>query len=171
MYRHLLAPVDASDLSRDAARQATQLAAALRARLTFFHALPTPTVMHLLQETLPGLDENPSLMSPEDIRSCMAAVTEKHLDGLVVIAHGQGVAADRDMAEADQPHRGILEAAERLGCDLIVMASHGRSGVGELLLGSVTHKVLAQGTIPVLVVRPAPTAEPGSEDNAVAAQR
>jgi nucleotide-binding universal stress UspA family protein len=161
IYRHLLAPSDLSERSQAAALEAARLAGALGARLTYFHALPTPTVLHLLQETLPGLDQNPSLMSPDEIRACMATVAGDHLDALVGIARGQGVSAARESAEADQPHRGILDAAGRLGCDLIVMASHGRSGVGGLLLGSVTQKVLAQGSIPVLVYPPSLARERG----------
>ena len=48
---------------------------------------------------------------------------------------------------------GILDAAKDKGCDLIVMASHGRRGVARLLLGSETMKVLTLGTVPVLVIR------------------
>ena len=53
----------------------------------------------------------------------------------------------------DQPYRAIIDAAQALGCDLIVMASHGRRGISALLLGSETVKVLTHSTIPVLVYR------------------
>ena len=53
----------------------------------------------------------------------------------------------------DQPYRAIIDAAHALGCDLIVMASHGRRGISALLLGSETVKVLTHSTIPVLVYR------------------
>ena len=53
----------------------------------------------------------------------------------------------------DQPYRAIIDAAHALGCDLIVMASHGRRGISALLLGSETSKVLTHSTIPVLVYR------------------
>ena len=53
----------------------------------------------------------------------------------------------------DKPYADIITAAEANGCDLIFMASHGRSGVGALLLGSETQKVLAHSRIPVLVYR------------------
>jgi nucleotide-binding universal stress UspA family protein len=154
MCRHLLVPSDLSAGSRASALEAARLAGVLGARLTFFHALPTPTVLHLLHETLPGLDQNPSLLTTDEIRPCMDAFAGKHLDELIRIAAGEGVSASCDTAESDQPHRAILDAARRLGCDLIVMASHGRTGVGGLLLGSVTQKVLCQGSIPVLVFRP-----------------
>jgi nucleotide-binding universal stress UspA family protein len=51
------------------------------------------------------------------------------------------------------PHVAILEVARKKGCDLIVMASHGRRGLSQLLLGSETQKVLTYGDIPVLVYR------------------
>jgi nucleotide-binding universal stress UspA family protein len=53
----------------------------------------------------------------------------------------------------DQPYRAIIDSALANGCDLIVMASHGRRGVSALLLGSETVKVLTHSTIPVLVYR------------------
>lgn len=52
-----------------------------------------------------------------------------------------------------RPADGILEAAARHGCDLIVMASHGRGGLGRLLLGSVVMEVLVRATVPVLICR------------------
>lgn len=163
MYRHLLAPSDFSDLSRGSARHAAQLAAVLGAQLTYFHALPTPTLLHFLQESGPGIDQNPGLMSTEEMRASMASLAEEHLDTLVAQARGKEVIAGRDIVVADHPHQGILEAAARLNCDLIVMGSHGRSGFGGLLLGSVTQKVLAHAALPVLVYRPAVERDPAQE--------
>lgn len=53
----------------------------------------------------------------------------------------------------NRPYELIIEVAQRQGCDLIFMASHGRRGVEALLLGSETQKVLTHSTIPVLVYR------------------
>jgi nucleotide-binding universal stress UspA family protein len=53
----------------------------------------------------------------------------------------------------DHPYAAIIEAAEKNGCDLIVMASHGRKGVSALILGSETTKVLTHSKVPVLVCR------------------
>jgi nucleotide-binding universal stress UspA family protein len=55
--------------------------------------------------------------------------------------------------EALHPWEAILEHAQAQGCDLVVMASHGRRGLSALLLGSETQKVLTHGTLPVLVIR------------------
>jgi nucleotide-binding universal stress UspA family protein len=56
-------------------------------------------------------------------------------------------------AKDQYPSEGILETADKNGCDLIVMASHGRRGLGRLLLGSVAVKVLTHSTLPVLICR------------------
>ena len=77
----------------------------------------------------------------------------KVLDAVTVLAGQAGVApqllhvADRYAAEA------IVDTAEQQGCDLIVMASHGRRSLGRLLLGSQTSEVLARCGVPVLVIR------------------
>jgi nucleotide-binding universal stress UspA family protein len=68
-------------------------------------------------------------------------------------ADAAGVRCDTIREVHDQPYRAIIDAAEAKGCDLIVMASHGRRGMSALLLGSEAHKVLTHSTIPVLVYR------------------
>ena len=62
-----------------------------------------------------------------------------------------GVSCETIQVEYEQPHQGIIAAAEEKGCDLVVMSSHGRSGLSKLLVGSVTNKVLAHAKTPVLV--------------------
>jgi nucleotide-binding universal stress UspA family protein len=62
-----------------------------------------------------------------------------------------GVSCETIQVENGQPHQAIIAAAENKGCDLIVMSTHGRSGLSVLLIGSVTNKVLTQAKIPVLV--------------------
>ncbi|MFY7696510.1 MAG: universal stress protein, partial [Cyanobium sp.] len=64
-----------------------------------------------------------------------------------------GVALRTEVVKQDLPYRAIVEAAKRHGCDLIVMASHGRKGLSGLLIGSETQRVLLHAPIPVLVVR------------------
>jgi nucleotide-binding universal stress UspA family protein len=63
-----------------------------------------------------------------------------------------GVDCNKIQLEDEQPYQAIIKAANDNGCDLIVMASHGRSGLSALLLGSVTNKVLTHTKTPVLVV-------------------
>ena len=76
-----------------------------------------------------------------------------HLSALTRAAQNEGVACDVVLETTDQPYEAIVKVAEQKGCDLIMMASHGRRGVGALLLGSETQKVLTHSKIPVLVYR------------------
>jgi len=62
-----------------------------------------------------------------------------------------GVVCEAIQVEEDHPYEGIIETAEKRGCDLIVMASLGRSGIAAIVLGSVTTKVLTHTKVPVLV--------------------
>jgi nucleotide-binding universal stress UspA family protein len=64
------------------------------------------------------------------------------------------VLCDVVQIEHEQPYQAIIDTAEKRGCDVIVMASHGRRGVSAIVLGSETVKVLTHGAaIPVVVVR------------------
>ena len=73
------------------------------------------------------------------------------LDCAANAAKEAGVSCDTIQVEDGQPHQAIIAAAEDKGCDLIVMSSHGRSGLSVLLIGSVTNKVLTHAKTPVLV--------------------
>ena len=73
------------------------------------------------------------------------------LDRAAKAAKEAGVACEPIQVEHGQPHQAIIAAAENKGCDLIVMSSHGRSGLSMLLIGSVTNKVLTQAKTPVLI--------------------
>ncbi len=153
MYKHLLVPTDRSDLSIEAARQAVATAAALGARITFVHALPTPTVLNYINLATPNLDTNPSLMTTGEIRNRMEALAETHLATLGQLAADAKVAFNTEKVIHEHPYQVILDAANRHGCDLIFMASHGHRGLEALLLGSETQKVLTHGSLPVLVWR------------------
>jgi nucleotide-binding universal stress UspA family protein len=75
------------------------------------------------------------------------------LAAAVESARAAGVRFDTDYAQKDQPYQAIIDAAKRLGCDAIFMASHGRKGIDKLLHGSETIDVLTHSDIPTLVVR------------------
>lgn len=146
-YSHILVPSDGSELSERAIAHAVQLAARLGAQITFLHVhanVPLP---------LGGLGE---ALEPRTMEALIAASlqeSDRILDQAATAAEQAGVAARCERVPGDLPHRGILATAERLGCDLIVMASHGRRGMEGLLLGSETQRVLLRATVPVLVVR------------------
>ena len=147
IYSHLLVPTDGSELSEAAIAHAVRLAGRLGARITVLHARPTVPVPVM------GMGE---MLDPRTMDVLVAAGredAERIVDTALKLARDAGVEASAERLQNDQPHRAIVEAAGRLGCDLIVMASHGRRGLSGLLLGSETQRVLIEAPCPVLVVR------------------
>ena len=147
MFRHLLVPTDGSDLSRRTATHAITFARETGARITFFAALPQHPV---------SFHEGYGL-TDAGTRERLIATAEQQgraiLDPLVAEATAAGVSAEAAATPCATVHDGIIAAAAHHGCDLIFMASHGRRGIGALLLGSETQKVLTHSKIPVLVHR------------------
>lgn len=145
MYKHLLLPTDGSALSRHAVESGIRLASALGARVTVFHAAPefhTFTVQpEMLEET------RSEYLQHAEIRAGL------HFEDARTLAAAAGVPFDTAYVVSDTVYVEIIAAAEKHGCDLILMASHGRRGVQAVLLGSETHKVLTHSSIPVLVYR------------------
>jgi len=145
MYRHILVPTDGSDLSAAAIDQTLQLAKTLGAKVT---ALTVAEPLHFLPVT-PGATVN------------LRAEYEAHLkaDGARILgaveakAAAAGIPVETLQVAAGDAWQAIIDTAEKRGCDLIAMASHGRRGVSAFLMGSVTTKVLSHAKVPVLVYR------------------
>jgi nucleotide-binding universal stress UspA family protein len=146
-YSHLLVPSDGSDLSHRAIDHALRLAAALGARITFLHVQPSTPI------PLIGLGEKLDVQTMELLIAAGHRQSDRILDEAAEAAAAAGVAAQCERVPGDTPHRAIVETAQRLGCDLILMASHGRRGISGLLIGSETQRVLALAHCPVLVDR------------------
>lgn len=149
LFSHLLAPTDGSPLSREAAERAVVIAAAMKARVTFFHAKPERRMSFFGGEGGGFVDQMPA----EEFDRQTQQQARVHLDELEAAARALGVACEGVIADAGAPYEGIIEVATARGCDLIVMASHGRRGIKSLILGSETQKVLTHSKIPVLVYR------------------
>ena len=94
---------------------------------------------------------------PEEYEKATAAKAEIILASVADAAKSKGVSYTEKHSKEQFPADGIVAAANEGGCDLIVMASHGRHGLAKLVLGSQAAKVVTSSTIPVLVYR-----EPGS---------
>jgi nucleotide-binding universal stress UspA family protein len=86
----------------------------------------------------------------------MATIATEHLEQVRDAAKA-GVNCDTLHVEHAHPFQAIIDTAKMKGCDLIVMASHGRRGPSAIVLGSETVKVLTRSAIPVLVYRESPT--------------
>lgn len=137
--RAVLTAADFSASSEDAFRVARALARDYGARLVVLHvATPPPLVT-------PG-ELQLALERPHGYR----AELEKRLRLVYAADSPAGVAYEVELGE---PALEILKAARELGCDLIVMGTHGRTGVGRLLMGSVAEQVVRQATCPVLTVK------------------
>jgi nucleotide-binding universal stress UspA family protein len=147
MFKHLLVPIDGSDLSRHATQQAIHFAREIDARVTFFVAKPDYPV---------SFQAGSGLTDPAT-RERFVATAERQardiLDPAVAAAAAAGIDATGVTTVSDTPHEGIIATALAHDCDLVFMASHGRRGLGALLLGSETQKVLTHSKIPVLVYR------------------
>jgi nucleotide-binding universal stress UspA family protein len=134
MLKKILAPTDFSDVSAAGVRYACQLAKDLAAEIIIFN--------------VDVLDESNRIDKREIERHkkrLAEFVTDKVADA------GAGLKM-RQLVDAGQPFGAIVDCAENEAVDLIVMSSHGRSGLSRMLIGSVTDKILRAAPCPVLVV-------------------
>jgi hemerythrin-like domain-containing protein/nucleotide-binding universal stress UspA family protein len=162
MHRHLLVPIDGSDLTTEMVGRAVEYARGAGARITFFHAHPDPSA------SLSGEPDAVRLVSPESYQYTYVGRARELLAKAESAARAQGVPCESRSATSGSPHQAILAAARECGCDLIFMAPHRRrSGVG-MLLGSQTMRVIMFATVPVLV---SPVSPPGPAANALAVIR
>jgi len=152
MYRHILIPTDGSKLAEHAVTSGLSLAKSVGAKVTVVIVEDSGLGVSELkaQQSLVehGAFEELGKYS-EQIKKRAASV----LNSAANAAKQAGVPCDTVQVEDVQPYRAIVATAADRGCDLIVMASHGRSGLSAVVLGSVTNKVLAHTKTPVLVCR------------------
>lgn len=147
MFKHILIPTDGSELSGKAINAGVALARILKIKITGVHVAPATYVIYYSE--MGPIDTR----TEDELRETSRVEGGKYLDRIETAARAAGVTFERMLAESDDPWRGIIECAEKKGCDLIVMAAHGRRGLSALVLGSETNKVLTHTKIPVLVYR------------------
>lgn len=145
MIKHILLPVDGSELSLRAADTGIALAAQLGARVYALHVIaPFPTSIRYASFVKAN--------EPTYIRETTADA-ERHLAEVRQRAQAAGVPYEGSHEIAERPWSAIVDAASRLHCDLIVMGTNGWRGFDRLLLGSETHKAILNSEVPVLVCR------------------
>lgn len=140
MYKNILLPTDGSELSEKAIHHGVALAKAVGAKITGLSVVlpshaPTGAGVAMLGDHV------------------LQDAAEEFLATITREAREQGVEAECFYVSGSSPFEEIIVAAESRGCDLICMASHARSGLAGLLLGSETTKVLTHSKVPVLVCR------------------
>lgn len=148
MYKHILIATDGSDLAQKAEWTGLTLAKALDAQATAVTATEPWDGLSMAALAERGMP-NPVA----DYDKCMAAAANRILWGVSETAKKIGVSCATLHVKDKHPAEGIIETAKERGCDLIVMASHGRRGISRVLLGSQAMKVVALSPIPVLVCR------------------
>lgn len=147
MFKHILIATDGSRLSAKAVKEGVRLAKSLGAKIAAVHVYPSH--FGISYGNLGIIDAQ----TQNRLRKRARAEGEKYLERACAAAEAAGVACERVLLENDQPSKGIIGAARRKRCDLIMMAAHGRRGLSALVLGSETNKVLVNSRIPVLVYR------------------
>jgi nucleotide-binding universal stress UspA family protein len=145
MFTHILLPTDGSELSEAANQQGIRFAKGIGAKVTGLCVMP---LQHpFFYETEIPMD------ALEQAAKRYKELAETHLAAIEKEAKAAEVACEVVYEKNDYPYEAIIRVAEQKGCDLIMMASHGRRGVGAFLIGSETQKVLTHSKIPVLVYR------------------
>jgi nucleotide-binding universal stress UspA family protein len=145
MYQHVLIPTDGSERSNAAAAHAVELAKTLGAKVTAI----------AVSDPFPFIAAEPAVLTdvPEQYEADAEAAGQDRLGTVQEAAQAAGVPYQGVHVFHDHPFEAIIDEADKQGCDLIVMASHGRRGISALVLGSETNKVLTHSTIPTLVYR------------------
>ena len=147
MYKHILVPTDGSELSRAAISGAIGLARALGAHVTGFLVIPARPVT-ALEAWVRGSPE-----SAPRLEALFKENARRYLAEILDCARDAGVRCKCVHVTGEQVYEEIIRAAIARRCDLIYMASHGRKGTSDVILGSETVKVLTHSPIPVLVHR------------------
>ena len=145
MYKHILIATDGSELAGKAVAQGLDLAKALGAKATVVTVTEPWTAAAYGTIPTPSLIDSYDSASTENAARILATVAE--------VAKAKQIACDALHVADRYPVEGILETTKDKGCDLIVMASHGRRGIARVLLGSETIRVLTLSPVPVLVIR------------------
>lgn len=147
MYKKILIPTDGSEFSNTAAQAGVEFARQLNAEVMAIYVAPEyqyPIYVEIIPPNYPAED---------DYKASMRQAGEMYLESIQKATEAAGLKFSGLITFADATAKNIAQAAKDNQCDLIFMGSHGRGGWGQLLLGSVTTKVLSLCQIPVLVYR------------------
>lgn len=145
MFKNILLPTDGSELAVKATELAIRFAQVHGARIiAICVAQPFPFV---------PLTEGAVVPDAEVFETQIAVTAQVHIDKVAAACAAAGVPFEGIVVSSHTPYQEIVDAADKHNCDIILMASHGRTGLNKLFLGSETQKVLAHTKLPVLVLR------------------
>jgi nucleotide-binding universal stress UspA family protein len=144
MFKRFLIPSDGSERSLSTARAAIALAKESGATVHTVSVYDPVPVTMMAEYPLPTMN---------DYQDVLKAQCQQAVDAVKAAADAEQVACACTVMASGLTYQAIIDTAKQHGCDLIVMASHGRRGIGAMLLGSETQKVLTHSDVPVLVYR------------------
>jgi nucleotide-binding universal stress UspA family protein len=144
MFKHILVPLDGSHLAEAALAPAARIAGTLGAPVTLIHILE--------QDARPEVHKDRHLTEADEAHAYLREVAARAFPSAAKVETHVHSAAVENVAQSIVEH-----AQKEFAPDLIVMCTHGKSGVRGLLFGSIAQQVVARGTTPLLLVRPKPT--------------
>ncbi len=141
MYKKILVPLDGSELSKKALDHAEKLAKTFDAEIILFQVVPFMPIYG-----------SPELVTPLIVDEKQKEVAERSLTNLAEEMKKRGHKVTSMVRTGQQVAVEIIDFAKERGADLIVMCTHGRSGITRWVLGSVAHKVLTRAETPILLI-------------------
>jgi nucleotide-binding universal stress UspA family protein len=144
MYENVLVPLDGSQLAECALNHVKKL----------IQAGGAVTLLNVVDVAIPLADEFQKTIDINIIRKQVRIVSEKYLADTESRLGSEGIRVKTKVLEGNKPAHAITDYAKENGMDLIIMATHGYSGMKRLMLGSVALGVLHESPIPVLLIRP-----------------
>lgn len=142
MYKKILVPLDGSELAKRGLDEAERLAKYFNAEVILFEVVPFMPIYG-----------SPELVAPLIVDEKQKESVHNYLVGLAEELKKRGIKATTMVRTGQQVALEIIEFAKESGADLVVMSTHGRSGITRWMLGSVAMKVLSRGETPVLLIR------------------
>jgi nucleotide-binding universal stress UspA family protein len=141
MYQRILVPLDGSELAEKALEHAEKLAKSFDSEIVLFQFVPFMPIYG-----------SPELVTPLIVDEKQKEAAEKYLAGLAEELKKRGLKVSAMVKTGQQVAAEIIDFAKDRGVDLIVMCTHGRSGLTRWVLGSVAHKVLIRAETPILLI-------------------
>jgi nucleotide-binding universal stress UspA family protein len=142
MYNKILVPLDGSELAKKALEEAEKLASCFGSDIILFEVVPFMPIYG-----------SPELVTPLIVDEKQKEAAEKYLVNLSEELEKKGFKATSVVRTGQQVAVEIIDFAKESGANLIVMCTHGRSGISRWMLGSVAIKVLSRAEVPILLIR------------------
>lgn len=144
-YQHILVPVDGSTTSLAAVKQAAEIAKKFNSKVTALCVLAVDPFV--------GVEFFDATEITKDYFAKAKAGAQETLDHAKELFAQEGVAVETKIAEGQVIYKEIINAADEVKADLVVIGSHGRKGLKKLILGSVAQGVLGESHLPVLIIK------------------